>query len=303
GVHGRTADAAAGDPRRHAAPDGGAGARADPARRSRRAPRSLAADAGGIRQRRRQRGIGGHVARAVARGTAGRGKPPVPADRGVDGRRGDRGAARRSGARARRHRGQSREDDAGGPRRGAAPHRVEGAPVQGASDGFAGARAPARCHSSEEFAVDGWQLVASCQLPVAGDPFPVETETMKRHMLTVIVMMAFAAAPAAGQTIEQAVQEAQERAAAAVQTINSPEFQQAIAAAKAAGALAMSQARIAAAADAAGTVIEWRQSERGRDSAQRAAEEAAREKERAQRDKEREGSYYEQGQNALDSGR
>jgi len=38
-------------------------------------------------------------------------------------------------------------------------------------------------------------------------------------------------------------------------------------------------------------------------AAQRATEEAQREKERAQREKEREGSYYEQGQNALDSGR
>src|SRR5262249_3086692 len=122
-------------------------------------------------------------------------------------------------------------------------------------------------------------------------------------MLTVIVMMAFAAAPAAGQTIEQAVQEAQARAAAAVQTINSPEFQQAIAAAEAAGALAMSQARVAAAADPAGTATGGRPRRRGRDSGQGAAEEAAREKERAQRDKERESSYYEQGQNALDSGR
>ena len=47
--------------------------------------------------------------------------------------------------------------------------------------------------------------------------------------------------------------------------------------------------------------------DQGRDSSQRAgeraAEDAAREKERAQREKEREGSSYEQGQNALDSGK
>jgi tetratricopeptide (TPR) repeat protein len=150
---------------------------------------------------------------------------------------------------------------------------------------------------------------------------------MKRHMLTVIMMTACFAAPAAAQTIEDSVRQAQEAAARAAQTlnsvdvsraleaarvtINSADVARALEAAKAAQTL-VGDARIAAAVDAAHAGLdaaragfEWQSSDRDRqrDAAQRAAEDAQREKERAQREKEREGGYYEQGQNALDSGK
>jgi len=136
------------------------------------------------------------------------------------------------------------------------------------------------------------------------------------------MMTACLAAPAAAQTIERAVQQAQEAAARAAQTINSAEVQRAISAAQTVD-LAQIQRAISAADQARSiytdlhpTIIAAERAwtsvyteghpvmiEQGRDAAQRAAEDAAREKERAQRDREREGSYYEQGQNALDSGK
>jgi HEAT repeat protein len=143
-------------------------------------------------------------------------------------------------------------------------------------------------------------------------------------MLNVMMTMAAAiaaVAPAAAQgttytvqipdmaAVQRAAQLAQERAAAAVQAINSPQV---------ADAIALAQ-RIRVYTELHPTVIAGERGwtsvfaeghpwtidqSRDRDfAAQRAAEDAAREKERAQRDKEREFSAYEQGQNALDSGK
>ena len=137
---------------------------------------------------------------------------------------------------------------------------------------------------------------------------------MKRHMLTVIMMTACVAAPAAAQSpaaarsIEQAVQQAQAAAQTAAQTISSPEFQRAIEAAQQARTIYTDLHPAIIAAERAWTSVyadghPMMMVAQGRDAAQRAAEDAAREKERAQRDRDREGSYYEQGQSALDSGK
>jgi len=128
-------------------------------------------------------------------------------------------------------------------------------------------------------------------------------------MLTVLVMTACLAAPAAAQTIEQAVQQAQEAAARAGQTINSAEVQRAMNAAQQARFIYTDLHPTLIAAERALTSVYAEGHpvmsliEQGRDAAQRASEDAMREKERAQRDREREGGYYEQGQNALDSGK
>ena len=141
---------------------------------------------------------------------------------------------------------------------------------------------------------------------------------MKRHMLNVTMTLAAALAvaiPAAAQNagVAAAAQAAQERAAAAAD----------LAAQGAAVAATIDPAAIARAVEMASQTV-WTTSkidtaaleraaekmaafswtdQSGDNAPQRAAEDAAREKERAQREKEREGSYYEQGQNALDSGR
>jgi HEAT repeat protein len=151
------------------------------------------------------------------------------------------------------------------------------------------------------------------------------------------MMMTACAAPAAAQTIAQTVQQAQERAAAAAdlaargaaaaakvdpvaiaratelaaQTLASPAVADAIALAQrvAADATIYTELHPTIIAAERGwtsvyTDLHPVMIEQSRDSAaQRAAEDAAREKERAQREREREGSYYEQGQNALDSGK
>jgi tetratricopeptide (TPR) repeat protein len=116
---------------------------------------------------------------------------------------------------------------------------------------------------------------------------------MRTQTLTFTLAAALlAAGTASAQSVDRAAQVAQERAAAAAAIVDSPEVADAIAAAQ----------RAAAAIDAAGAYA-WNQSDRERSAAQRAAEDAAREKERAQRDRDREGTYYEQGQSALDAGR
>lgn len=114
---------------------------------------------------------------------------------------------------------------------------------------------------------------------------------MNRQRLGFTVAAALlAAGPASAQSIDRAVQVAQERAAAAAQTLSSEQVVEGIALAQ----------RIAATGD----LLAIARDSQGRDfAAQRAAEEANRDKERVQRDRDREGSYYEQGQSALDAGR
>ena len=141
---------------------------------------------------------------------------------------------------------------------------------------------------------------------------------MNRQTLGFTVAAALlAAGPASAQPIDRAVQLAQERAAEAAQQaaaaapiISSPEIAEAIALAQRVGADAVYTDRhpavIAAARGWTSPYTERHPSmlEQGRDTAaQRAAEDAQREKERAQRERDREGSYYEQGQSALDAGR
>ncbi|HEY2434981.1 MAG TPA: HEAT repeat domain-containing protein [Vicinamibacterales bacterium] len=113
---------------------------------------------------------------------------------------------------------------------------------------------------------------------------------MTHNTLTFTLAAALlAAGSASAQSVDRAVQIAQERAAAAAGIGASPQPAEALAAAQ-------------AALDAMGATA-WNQGFGERTSAQRAAEDAAREKERAQRDRDREGSYYEQGQSALDAAR
>ena len=134
---------------------------------------------------------------------------------------------------------------------------------------------------------------------------------MKRHLLTFTGAAALlAAAPAAAQSIDRAVQLAQERAAAAAQTLDSPQVAEAIALAQrmAADSIYTASHPAVIAGERARTFTYTDRypgaNDQGRDiEAQRAAEDAVRERERVQRDRDREGSYYEQGQSALDSGR
>ena len=141
---------------------------------------------------------------------------------------------------------------------------------------------------------------------------------MNRQMINAVMTLAAALAsaiPATAQGVTVAAQAAQERAAAAADMaaqgaalaakIDTTAITRAAdIAAQAAWMSKIDTASIERAADALaslGTTFTYQGRER--DTAQRAADDAMREKERAQREKEREGSYYEQGQNALDSGR
>ena len=126
--------------------DGRAGARADPPRRSRRAPRSIAADARRAGERRddcRQRR---RVDMSLEQSRA---EQLVAANRLYRQTAASTGDAAIASVLDDLERvlvdiaASPNNDDAGGARRGAAPHRIEGAPVQGARDGLAGARAPA----------------------------------------------------------------------------------------------------------------------------------------------------------------
>jgi HEAT repeat protein len=138
---------------------------------------------------------------------------------------------------------------------------------------------------------------------------------MIRQTLTFTFVAAIlSAGPASAQSIERAVQEAQERAvaaaqkaAAAAETISSPQIAEAIALAKRAESIYTDQHPAVIAAERGWTSVYTEghpaMGGQGRDfAAQRAAEDAAREKERAQRERDREGNYYEQGQSAMDSG-
>ena len=133
---------------------------------------------------------------------------------------------------------------------------------------------------------------------------------MNREILTFTIAAVVAAVPASAQSIDRAVEQAQERAAAAAQIMSSPAVADAVAMAQrmaADGVYTASHPAMVAAERALTFAYTDRHPEmldQNRDlAAQRAAEDATREKERAQREKEREGSYYETGQSALDSGR
>lgn len=120
----------------------------------------------------------------------------------------------------------------------------------------------------------------------------MKTQTLK---ITMTLTALLAAVPAGAQSPDQAAQAAKERAAAAAD-----------AAAQAQTIYADHYPEIAAAQRSAEMVYAARaySADQGFGSAaQRASDDAAREKERASRDREREGSYYEQGQSALDAGR